>query len=60
MEYDNYQVGEKVISRQELNKAVQKIMNSLENNQKSYAIAKFILEKTIEKLDEICVIKGFE
>lgn len=58
MEYTDYEIGGKFVSKKEIDKTVQKIINSLEDSQKSYGIAKFILERSIEKLDEVCIIKN--
>ena len=59
MEYVEYEIGGKIVKKEEIDKAVNKIINSLEESQKNYGIAKFILERSIEKLDEVCIVKNF-
>ncbi|MCI8362277.1 MAG: hypothetical protein HFJ41_03965 [Clostridia bacterium] len=58
MEYVEYEIGGKIVKKEEIDKAVKKIINSLEESQKNYGIAKFILERSIEKLDEVCIVKN--
>lgn len=48
------------IDREELEKATQKVLNSLCDKPRSYAILKMILNNAIEELDTICFIKNFE
>ena len=49
---------EEYIQHEELEKAIQNVLNSLTDKPRSFGASKFILQESIKRLENVCIIKN--